>query len=425
VDTSRNLVTAPGGHDSRELATPRVPVAAGDAPHPMEGQNVICFAKDWEEDPTSNNHIMRLLARGNRVLWLNSISTRTPSLRAKRDLAKIGRKLKSALRGPRQVEQGLWVYSPLVLPFPHNRLANALNTVILRIALTLIRWWIGMGRFQLWVFIPTAAKYVGKFGERLLVYYVTDEWSKFAYVDGSRVAADDRELCRKSDIVFASAQSLVRDRLPLNPETHLSRHGVDYELFSSALGDSTAIPADLKSIPGPVLGFYGTIQDWVNFDLLKFLAAAHPEWSIVLIGHPLVDLSPLQQFPNIHVLGRRPHSTLPAYCKGFSVGLIPYVLNERILHVNPIKLREYLSAGLPVVSVALPEVEAYADVCSVARSYAEFERAVADAIAGDSPAARRARSDAMRGETWERRVAEIGTQVMRVQQAKSAGAKTR
>jgi hypothetical protein len=139
-----------------------------------------------------------------------------------------------------------------------------------------------------------------------------------------------------------------------------------------------------------------------------------------MIGKPCVDTSSLAPYPNVNWLGRKPHSELPNCCKGFAVGLIPYVLNERILHVNPIKLREYLSAGLPVVSTALPEVEYYRDRCCVAASYEEFERGIAVALAGDTPELRGHRSDSMRAETWERKVAEVSAHVMRIKAEKQA-----
>jgi glycosyltransferase involved in cell wall biosynthesis len=422
--SSAHPVSLAPSHTTDESLRAHVDTDAPDATAGMTGQNVICFAKDWDENPTSNNHIMRLLARGNRVLWLNSIATRTPNLRDSRDLGKIFRKLVSFFRGPRHVENGLWVYTPVVLPFPHSRLATRVNAWILRASLAFIRRRLGLtGPFQLWVFIPTAAKYVGKLGESLVVYYVTDEYSKFSYVDGAEVAANDRALCARADVIFATAQSLVDRRRPQNTETHLSRHGVDHAQFARALDDSTAVPADLTALPGPVIGFYGAIQDWLDFDLIEYLARRRPEWSIALIGPTLTDVSRLRALPNVHFLGRKPHDQLPAYCKGLSVGLIPHRVSELTLNMNPIKLREYLSAGLPIVSVGLPEVEAYGDHCTIARTYDEFEQGVAAAIRNDSQEARRARSDAMRNETWERRVAEIGARVMRVQAAKSAGVK--
>ena len=380
----------------------------------MTGQNIICFAKDFDEDPTSNHHILRLLSEKNRVLWLNSIATRTPNLASGRDLGKIFRKLKSFFKGPRRITDSFWVYTPIVIPLPHSKIATKLNTWLLRAMLGITRRRLGMKQFQLWIFIPTAAKYAGKLGESLLVYYVTDEYSKFGYVNSEQVAADDRKLTAISDVIFGTAQSLVDRRLPANPNTRLARHGVDYEVFSAALHDATQVPADIAALKGPVLGFYGSLQHWIDYDLIEFLAKRHPEWSIALIGQPLVDLSRFANVPNVHILGRKPHQTLPAYCKGMTVGLIPHKVCELTLNMNPIKLREYLCAGLPVVSVELPEVRAYADGehCRIAADYEQFEQAVIAAIASDSPDARRRRSDSMKQESWTNRVADIGRHVM-------------
>lgn len=397
----------------RAHATPSAAAPQPLAPE-MTGQNIICFAKDFDEDPTSNHHIMRLLSAKNRVLWLNSIATRTPNLASTRDLGKIFRKLKSFFKGPRKISDSFWVYTPIVIPIPGSRIATAFNTWLLRAMLRFTRRRLGMKRFQLWVFIPTAAKYAGKLGESLLVYYVTDEYSKFGYVNTEQVAADDRQLTQTADIIFGTAQSLVDKRRPANANTFLARHGVDYSVFSCALDPATPVPADIAALQKPLLGFYGSLQHWIDYDLIEFLSRRHPEWSIALIGQPFVDLSRFAGIPNVHLLGRKPHATLPAYCKAMTVGLIPHKVCELTLNMNPIKLREYLCAGLPVVSVDLPEVRACADGedCRVATSYEEFEKAVAAAIAADSPESRRRRSQSMQKESWEQRVADIGRHVI-------------
>jgi glycosyltransferase involved in cell wall biosynthesis len=382
------------------------------------GENIICFAKDWNEDPTSIHHVMRLLAEQNRVLWINSIATRSPNLTSRRDLGKIGKKLCSFTQGPVQAGENLWVYTPIVLPFPHSQLAVRLNQLILRRTIQRLRKQLRMEEFQLWTFLPTVADYVGRLGESLVVYYCTDEWSQFSYVNGPRMAAAENRLLERADVVFATARSLVENRRPKNPNTFLATHGVDFDQFSQALDPATPIPDDLAALPRPVLGFYGTIHDWIDFDLLAYLAERHPEWSFALIGQAHVDVSGLTRFPNVHFLGRKSHRELPRYCKGFAAGLIPYVLNERILHVNPIKLREYLCAGLPVVSTALPEVEMYRQLCHIGDSRESFERGIAQALQSDTPELRRERSEAMRAETWHRKVADIGETVSRIKAAK-------
>jgi glycosyltransferase involved in cell wall biosynthesis len=388
----------------------------------LTGENIICFAKDWSEDPTSNNHVMRLLAKHNRVLWLNSITTRTPSLASGRDLRKILRKLSSISEGARQVDENLWVYTPVVLPFPASPLAAWANVRILKTALSLLRRKLDMPRFQLWSFLPTAAPYFGNLGEELSVYYCTDEFSQFKHVDGNTMRAREEEILRKVDVVFATAHSLLERKKVYNPEAHLASHGVDHAHFAKALGDDITAHAEVASLPRPMLGFFGLLEQWIDQDLLLFLAERHPEWSIVLIGAATADISRLQARPNIHHIPRRPYADLPRYCKAFSVGLIPFALNELTRHVNPIKLREYLSAGLPVVSTALPEVEFYKDVCRIGHSKEEFLAACEAAIAEDSPAARAERSRLMERETWEKKVEQLGDHVLRARAKRAAGA---
>ena len=384
----------------------------------MTGQNIICFAKDWDEDPTSNNHVMKLLARKNRVLWLNSISMRTPNFTDGGDIGKIFRKLRSFAKGPRQVEENLWVYTPIVLPFPHSRVSTVINRLILQASLRLLRRRLGMSEFQLWTFLPNAVNYVGRLGESSVVYYCIDEWSKFTYLDGPKMAAMEDELCRKADVVFATAKSLEERRRPFNRETHLASHGVEYDHFAAALDQNTPIALELATLPKPILGFFGLIHEWIDLNLVEFMASRHPEWTIALIGKASVDTSGLSKYRNVHVLGRKPYSDLPKYCKAFSVGLIPFQVNELTRNVNPIKLREYLSAGLPVVSTALPEVTYYSDSCVVARNYEEFERGVVEALRADTLEERRRRSESMKTETWEVKVAELGERVMRGRRSK-------
>ncbi|MFH1129969.1 MAG: glycosyltransferase [Pseudomonadota bacterium] len=380
----------------------------------LSGENIVCFSKDWNEDPTSNNHVLSLLAKSNRVLWINSISTRTPQFSSGRDLKKIVRKLKSFVNGAKQVENNLWVYTPIVLPFPHSRLATVINHEILRTTISLLRRKLSMDEFQLWSFIPTASPYVGKLGESVSVYYCTDEWSQFSQTDTKRIVEMEEELCRKVDVVFTTANSLKEKKGRLNPETHLASHGVDYAHFAKALDEDTPLAPELIDFPRPIIGFFGLIHSWFDQDLIAFIADKHPEWTIVLIGKADVDTRQLEKFQNVHLLGRKSYDLLPSYCKGLNVGIIPFVVNELTHHVNPIKLREYLSAGLPVVSTSLPEVRHYSNVCTVADDYNAFLIGLEKAVKDDSKSAREKRSQSMKKETWEAKVDALGDVVRRI-----------
>ncbi|HEY1814352.1 MAG TPA: glycosyltransferase [Kofleriaceae bacterium] len=377
----------------------------------MTPSAIIAFAKDWHEDPTSNHHVLRELARSRRVVWLNSIATRTPKLSSGRDLGKITRKLRELAKGPINVENDLWVFTPLVLPFPHSAVARSINRQILRATIRMLRLRLHIDRFQLWTFLPNVGDYVGSLGEDGAIYYCVDEWSLFGYLDREQTVAAERALLAKVDAVFAINEPLADAKRAINASTFVSPHGVDHAAFARALDPALAEPLDLAAIPHPRLGFYGTLRDWVDFDLLACVARARPEWHVVLVGQELCDVGAVRGLPNVHLLGQKPHAELPAYCKGFDVGLIPYKIDERMTFVNPLKLREYLSAGLPVVSTPVPEVlrliSVSAELARVAATPAAFEAAIAQALAETSPAARARRSNAMTNETWSARVAQV------------------
>ncbi len=379
---------------------------------------IVAFAKDWHEDPTSNHHVLRELAKTRRVLWLNSLATRTPSLSSGRDLGKIKRKLREFTKGPQNVENDLWVMSPLVIPLPHSPIARAINRQLLRATIRALRLRLGIKDFQLWTFLPNVADYVGTLGESLAVYYCVDEWSMFSYLDKQQTVAAEHKLLERVDAVFAINHALADAKRILNRSTYVSPHGVDHSMFARALDDSTVVPADIASLPHPRIGFYGTLQSWVDFELIAHVARARPAWQIVLIGQQLGDLSAIRGIPNIHLLGQKRHDELPAYCKGFDVGMIPYRIDERMAFVNPLKLREYLSAGLPVVSTAVPEVKRYASMCSIATTPDEFVAAIEGALADTSLVARGKRSALMKNETWAARVADVTRTVDQIAQRK-------
>ena len=341
------------------------------------------------------------------MLWLNSVGTRTPKLSSGRDLGKIRRKVEEFARGPVNVENDLWVFSPLSIPLHHRAAVRTMNRAILRATIGVLKKKLGLDGFHLWTFLPNVADYVGSLGESLAVYYCVDEWSMFSYLDREQTITAERALLSKVDCVFAINSELAEAKRAQNPATHLAPHGVDHALFARALDGDTAVPADIAALPRPVLGFYGTLRDWVDLDLVAHVARARPGWSIALLGQQLDDVSAVAGLPNVHLLGRKPHAELPAYCKGMDVGLIPYRIDERMKFVNPIKLREYLSAGLPVVSTAVPEVRRYARWCTIAEDGPAFIDAIEQALASDSAERRRERSAAMAAETWPMRVASV------------------
>src|SRR5665647_273756 len=248
----------------------------------LTGENIICFANDWHNDPTSKHQVMKLLSQKNKVLWVNSIGMRKPSASSS-DLKRIFAKLQSFVKGLEEINENLFVFTPIVLPLPSSSWARHLNAILLRASLWYYRRELGMKEFQLWTFVPTMVELAGKMGEKALIYYCVDEWSKFSFMDSKAMREMEIRLLRKSDIVFVTADHLYRDKVQFNKNTFLVEHGVDHDHFSKAKNESLDTPADIQKIKKPILGFFGLIHEWIDLDLIEHIAEVKPEWSIVLI----------------------------------------------------------------------------------------------------------------------------------------------
>jgi hypothetical protein len=192
----------------------------------------------------------------------------------------------------------------------------------------------------------------------------------------------------------------------------LLRHGVDFEHFASAWKTDLPIPYELADIPKPLVGFFGLVHHWIDVDLISRVAAMRPGYSFVLIGDCKVDVSNLRRLPNVHLLGRRDYSALPAYCARFDAAILPFMQSAMTVSINPVKMYEYLAAGLPVVSTPLPESSRFPTAIHIARTPLEFALGCDAAVAiGKRDAARI--SGLVQNDTWTARVEQLSGHVER------------
>jgi glycosyltransferase involved in cell wall biosynthesis len=374
----------------------------------LRGRDMLCFSHDWSGDPLSKTHLMRLLARHNRILWVNSIGYRSPTV-SKADVSRALRKVVAAAVPVRRVERNIYVLHPLAIPAYGLSWARSLNAALLRWQVRRAMQALGFKQPINWVFNPAAALIAGQLGEELLIYYCVDEYAAFKGVNGSSLVQLERQLLAKADLVIVSANRLLQSKRKANERTVLVRHGVDYRHFAQALAPGTQVPESISRLPHPVIGYFGLIaEDWVDIDLLLRVARHYASGSLVLLGKVAMDVAALRALPNVHLLGRQPYDSLPAFCKGFDVALVPFPISEVTLSANPLKAREYLAAGLPVVSTPIPEVEVL-DECRIGASAEEFIRQIDAALAEPGPSPRR--SATMRAESWDERLRHIAAHI--------------
>jgi len=372
----------------------------------MKSKSIVCFANDWHNDPTSKHQVMKILAIENKILWINSVGLRTPAFN-KSDMARILQKTKGLFKGIEKVNNNLYVMSPLVIPFHKYNVIKKINNYILAQQIKYYLNKLRMKDVQIWTFMPTMLDMVAKLKYTKMIYYCVDDWSKFSFVDRRLVTQMETDLVKKVDIVIASAKELYEQKRRHNSNTHLVHHGVDYKHFSKSMRDDCLVPADVKDIKKPIIGFFGLIHEWIDLSLIKGIAESRPEWAIVMIGKVSIDVTDLSELPNVHFLGQKDYKDLPGYCKAFDVAVIPFKINELTMSVNPIKLREYMAAGLPVLSTALPEVMKYRDMVNICDSIDNAVVKIESILSSENTEKRIHRSKKMAEETWENKVIDI------------------
>jgi glycosyltransferase involved in cell wall biosynthesis len=379
----------------------------------IEGYDIIVFANDWGGDPLSKHQIAWRLATKNRILWVNSMGNRNPTISA-HDVRRAFKKVWQFCRGCQPVAKNIFRFCPLVLPFHANRAARWINRRLLIWGLCRASRNLGFKEPITLTFVPNSVDAAGSLGERLVIYYCVDEYSRFSGADRTTVLDMERRLIERADLVVVSASRLYETKRVFNPSTILITHGVDVAHFRTACLEETPIPEDAATLPGPVIGFYGLIEDWVDLEVIRHMAAARPAWSFLMIGEAKTDTSALRSLPNVHFLGRRDYQTLPGYCKKFDIAILPFIVNELTMASNPLKLREYLAAGLPVLATPLPEVQKFGDLVRAATTPAQFLDQCEALLAAGRRGPDMAASHQMDAESWDGKVEVLSEVIARL-----------
>jgi glycosyltransferase involved in cell wall biosynthesis len=303
------------------------------------------------------------------------------------------------------------VLSPLVLPLHHIGLVRALNRRLLRFQAGRAARRLGMRRPLLWAYVPQAEALLEVLDPALVVYHCVDDVAVQKGVDGDSFRAAEERFARRADLVLASAPALAERMRTLSDDVLYAPNVANTEMFARALRPGP-VDRDVEALPRPRLVFQGAIvATKIDVPLLAEVARLRPDWSIVMVGprgagDPGGDIAALERAPNIHLVGARPESELPEVLRGADIGLIPYAINDLTRSVFPMKVYEYLAAGLPVLSTPLPALQGLEEIDVVADAPALVE-AAERRLAGEDSARREQRSRNAAAHSWEARLEEI------------------
>ena len=362
---------------------------------------VVLATADWDHRLwTNKQHTALALQRaGHRVLYIESLGLRPP--RADRqDRQRIIKRLRRMFRSPRQVEPGLWVWSPMVIPGGTRGVLLRINRVLFGSALS---WVLRSLRFRcplLWTYNPLTGCYLnlrrrGGAAKASMfsggVYHCVDRIHAQPGMPVQLIADSERQLCRTVNVVFTTSPDLQASLMRLNACTYHYGNVADQAHFATALA-SPPPPRPLESIPSPRLMFIGAIDAYkVDLPMLTALARRRPDWSFVLVGpvgeaDPDTCIADLQSLANVHVMGVQAYADLPAWLAHCDVALLPLQENTYTQHMFPMKFFEYLAAGRPVVATQIPALRPFASAALLCPPDTDaFEAAIAMALAGHGP----------------------------------------
>jgi glycosyltransferase involved in cell wall biosynthesis len=332
-----------------------------------------------------------------------------PDLRNKDILSRIRGKIKSYLKRTKRINENFLVMSPITIPFYGFLITRQIYRLLLLLQLKHCLSRFNIGKPILWISIPTA-QIIADIPKKLLVYHVHDRHIAQKGITKDTVKHLHDKLLQTADVVLYSSSKYYKESRKLIPNAFLLDHGVDYRHFSRSMDENLEVPKDIAGIEKPIIGYFGTGHE--NWELVQYLVVKRPQWNFVFIGQGKNVKRELTNMSNIFFLGRKEYSELPNYAKAFDVCILPFEVDEWVEYSNPIKIMEYLSTGKPVVSTSFSASEEYRDIVYCAKTRDEFLSLLEKAISEDTNEKQRKRIDAVKNETWDRRVGQLSIRLL-------------
>lgn len=380
----------------------------------VSGEKILFFGGSdwWYHNPSSGVQLLKeMVKNGSEALYVNNIPLRMPKPGKSGSKNRYINKLKSYLKFLKKAEPGLWVLTPITIPVFGSIRIKAANQMLLKfqikLAFLLVGWWRAIPIVI--SMTPAAGLLLPGFKRKSAIYYLCDKFDTFRDIAGSdQITALDKIVAEESDVLICVSKAIQSAYIKNHSCAEYVPHGANIELFNRAATSKLKCPEELDGINGPIIGYFGSITESNDKEILEHIAKERPQWNIVLIGQVISDYSQFDKYSNVHFLGKKPLEELPAYGQYFDVCIMNWIMNEWISFCNPVKAKEYLAMGKPVVSVPIPEVvDTMSDVISIGASPEEFLQAIELEMMTNSSEKKTKRLAKVDGDTWEFRADQI------------------
>ncbi len=368
--------------------------------------NFLVFSDDWGVHPSSCQHIFRILSRTHPTVWVNTVGMRPPRLDwadARKVLTKVSRMLRPApapTPSPSVVEdegRRVRVCAPFMLPFQRPAVLRqwSSRSVVRRVRRELAA--SDMTEYCLVTTVPNVWEAVPRLGASRVVYYCVDDFSEWPGLEKESILAMEQRLLRSVDRMICTSSAL-HERFASAYPTTLLTHGVDLATFAGDAGKEHRL---LDDIPAPRVGYFGLFDQRTDHELLAAVATRLPGVSFVITGPTEGGMGSLGELENVHFTGPVAYDELPAVVSGWKACLLPYRINALTENINPLKLKEYLASGKPVLSTPLPEAQRLAPHVRIAASVEDWCAVVRSAVDGDWTVDRDERLAFLGDHTWD------------------------
>ncbi|GIW69591.1 MAG: glycosyl transferase [Patescibacteria group bacterium] len=379
--------------------------------------NIICLSNQLWDYPlwTNKKHVMSRMSKlGHNVLFVD------PPINTGRLFLKqisMGKWPPARIITKKKKEEKVLIYSPLDFSPAHEKHSISHAKSIQKIA----KKYFDISRKTiLWVYhveIAGLENYLKHIEHDFLVYDCVDNYAGFPRYNTPEkkeaINKKEQALALRANVIFATAPGLVEKLKKFNSEVYFTPNVGDYTKFFDIKRRVARFPEDIASIPHPIIGFTGAIDEYkFDLELFKKVAADYPSYSFVLIG-PLalsdregsLEKLGIKGFSNVYLLPTKPYSEIQNYVASFDAAIIPYKLTDYTVGgCFPVKFHDYLAAGLPVVVTDLPAYAPFSEVCYISKSYNEFSQFIRRALEEDSEEKIKARQKVAKNNDWDGKV---------------------
>ncbi len=372
-----------------------------------QARTILVFSDDWGRHPSSCQHLVSRLLHRHSVLWVNTIGMRAPRLNALtilRGFEKIRQWTRKKSHEAAPLPDRLHVLNPKMWPWMRSKFDRALNRRLLARQLTPHLQACDSPAVAITT-VPVVADLVGVLPVQSWLYYCVDDFSAWPGLDQAAMNRLERDLVSRVDSCVAVSENLQERLAGMGASSHLLTHGVDVDFWAAAPADS--LLPEVDGSEEPLIVFWGLKDRRLDVEFLRRLSVRLHKGTILLVGPENEPDPGIKSLSRVRCLGAIPLEDLSKLGLRAAVLIMPYADLPVTRAMQPLKLKEYLATGKPVVARGLPALQEWADCVDLVNTPEEFAHSVVQRLESGLPPEQQLARERLIGESWESKAEQL------------------